>query len=169
MAEGGSSEEGTGSTGIKRELFPPKGDNVDKPQLSLLLKICQADGQSLPYGVVNDQLILELFQNTVGHIPSQISVLNDQDALVEFPEGTEVHEMACAVHGPAKYRDVDIRIGCIMAMRDLLISAEREREEIRMQRDELEQEREDLEQQVQQNRVAIKEEKEEAEAQYSSY
>ena len=158
-----------GSTGIKRELFPPQENSVDKPQLSLLLKICQADGQSLPYGVVNDQLILELFQNTVGHIPSQILVLNDQDALIEFPEGTQIHEMARAVHGPAKYWDVDIRIGCIMAMRDLLIAAEREREELRMQRDDLEQEREELEQQMQQNKAIIKEEKEEAEAQYGSY
>ena len=52
---------------------------------------------------------------------------------LEFPNGTEVHEMARAVHGPAKYRDTDIHIGCIMAMRDLLITAEREREEICMQ------------------------------------
>ena len=126
MAEGGEIEMGIESSSVKRELFPEMGSSVDKPQLSLLLKICKASGESLPYGVVNDQLILELFQNTVGQLPSQILVLNDQDALVEFPLGTEIHEMARAVHGSAKFRDIDIYIGCIMAMRDLLISAERE-------------------------------------------
>ena len=71
-------------------------------------------------------MVLELFQNTVGQLPSQILVLNDQDVLVEFPLGTEINEMAHAIHGPAKFRDIDIYIGCIMAMRDLLISTERE-------------------------------------------
>ena len=87
MDQEGSIQEGTGSTEIKRELFPPGGSSIDKPQLSMLLKICRADGESLPYGVVNDQLVLELFQNTVGQLPSQILVLNDQDVLVEFPRG----------------------------------------------------------------------------------
>ena len=145
MAEGGEVEMGMESSSVKRELFPEGGSSVDKPQLSLLLKICKANGKSLPYGVVNDQLVLELFQNTVGQLPSQILVLNDQDVLVEFPLGTEIYEMAHADHGPAKFRDVDIYIGCIMAMRDLLISAEPEREELRMQRDDLEWEREELE------------------------
>ena len=138
MAEGGEIEMGIESSSVQRELFPEEGSSVDKPQLSLLLKISKADGESLPYGVVNDQLVLELMQNTVGHLPSQILVLNDQDVLVEFPPRTEIHEIARAVHGPAKFRDVDIYIGCIMAMRDLLISAEREREELRMQREDLE-------------------------------
>ena len=133
---------------------------MDKPQLSLLLKICKANGKSLPYGVVNDQLVVELFQNTVGQLPSQILVLNDQDVLVEFPMGAEIHELARAVHGPAKFRDTDIYIGCIMAMRDLLIRAEREREELKMQRDDLEREKQELEEKTQQNQETIKEEKE---------
>ena len=169
MAESNIGEEGKGSIEIKRELFPLEGSSVDKPQLSLLLKICTERGESLPYGVVNDQLVLELFQNTVGHLPSQILVLNDQDVLVEFPYGIEVHEMARAVHGSAKYRDIDIHIGCIMGMKDLLIMTEREREEIRMQREDLDQEREEFEQRAQQNSKDIKEEKKAAEIQYDSY
>ena len=103
MAQGGEVEMGMESSSVKRELFPEGGSSVDKPQLSLLLKMCKASGESLPYGVVNDQLVLELFQNTMGQLPSQILVLNDQDVLMEFPLGTEIHEMARAVHGPAKF------------------------------------------------------------------
>ena len=160
---------GIESSSVQRELFPEEGSSVDKPQLSLLLKISKVNGESLPYGVVNDQLVLELMQNTVGHLPSQILVLNDQDVLVEFPPRTEIHEIARAVHGPAKFRDVDIYIGCIMAMRDLLISAEREREELRMQRDDLEREREEMEENAHRDQENIKEEKEAAEIQYDSY
>ena len=101
MAEGEEYEMGLGSSSVKRELFPERGSSVDKPQLSLLFKICKANGESLPYGVVNDQLVVELFQNTVGQLPSQTLVLNDQDVLVEFPMGAEIHELAHAVHGPA--------------------------------------------------------------------
>ena len=103
------------------------GSTVDKTQLSLLLKICRANGKSLPYGIVNGQLVMELFQNTILHLPSQILILNDQDALVEFPPRTEIHEMAYAVHRPAKYRNVDIYIRCIIAMRDLLLLKEKGR------------------------------------------
>ena len=169
MAEGEEYEMGLGSSSVKWELFPERGSSVDKPQFSLLLKICKANGESLPYGVVNNQLVVELFQNTVGQLPSQTLVLYDQDVLVEFPMGAEIHELSRAVHGPAKFRDTDIYIGCIMAMRDLLISAEREREELRMQQDDLEREKQELEEKTQQNQETIKEEKEAAEAQYDSY
>ena len=77
--------------------------------------------------------------------------------------------MARAVHGPAKFRDIDIYIGCIMAMRDLLVSVEKEREELRMQKEDLERDREELEDRMQQSKEMMKEEKAAAEAQYDSY
>ena len=116
-----------------------------KKELSLLIKITQNNGESLPYSTVYDQLIIELFQNNVGSLPTSILVLNDQDALVDFVPGTMVFEMAQAIHGPARYRDLDINIGYLMSTRELLINTEREREEICMQRDYLEHECEELE------------------------
>ena len=67
--------------------------------LSLLIKIrpTKEDGESLPYGVVNNQLIIELFRNAVGTLPSSILILNDQDALIDFPSGISIFEMAQAV------------------------------------------------------------------------
>ena len=108
--------------------------------MSLLIKITKDNGELLPYGTVNDQLIIELFQNNVGTLPTGILVLNDQDVLVDFAPGTMIFEMAQAVHGPAKYRDLDINIGCLMSTREFLILTKREREEICMQRDDLDQE-----------------------------
>ena len=94
MAEGGKGNEGESSM-VKQELFPDKGSSVDMKgnKLSLLVKITKENGESIPYGVVNDQLIIELFQNAVETLPSSILILNDQDVLVEFTKGTLVFEM----------------------------------------------------------------------------
>ena len=76
--------------------------------------------------------LMVLFQNNVGTLPTSILVLNDQDALVNFIPGTMVFEMDQTIHGPARYRDLDI-------------TTKMEREEVRMQQDDLEQEHEELE------------------------
>ena len=77
MAEGEKEIEGESSI-VKRELFPEQGSSVDKrsSKLALLIKITKENGESLPYGVVNDQLIIELFQNAIGTLPSSILILN---------------------------------------------------------------------------------------------
>ena len=97
--------------------------SVDKKgsELSLLIKITKENGESLPYGVVNDQLIIELFQNVIGTLPSSILILNDQDVLLDFPSGTSMFEMAQAVHGRARFCDTAINVGCLMSTREFLI------------------------------------------------
>ena len=92
MAEGGNVNQGEGSCIVKQELFPEEGSSVDvrKKELSLLIKITKENGESLPNGTVNDQLIIELFENNVGTLPVSILVLNDQDALVNFAPGTMI-------------------------------------------------------------------------------
>ena len=95
MAEGGNIIQGEGSSIVKHELFPEEGSSVDvrKKELSFLIKITKDNGESLPYGTVNDQLIIELFQNNVGTLPTSILVLNDQDVLVDFAPGTMIFEI----------------------------------------------------------------------------
>ena len=152
-------------------MFPEQGSSVDKNnnELSLLIKITKENGESLPYGVVNDQLIIELFQNVIGTLPSSILILNDQDDLLDFPPGTSIFEMAQAVHGKARYRDTIINVGCLMSTREFLIVTEREREEIRIQRDDLEQEREELEAKEQESKEVLKNEHYIVEARYQEY
>ena len=171
MAEGGNVNQGEGSSIVKRELFPEEGSSVDirKKELSLLIKITKENGESLPYGTVNDQLIIELFQNNVGTLPVSILVLNDQDVLVDFAPGTMIFEMAQAVHGPAKYRDLDINIGCLISTREFLIVREREREEICMQKDDLERDREEVEAREQELKEVIKTETAEVESKFLGY
>ena len=89
--------------------------------------------------------------------------------LVDFAPGMMVFEMAQAIHGPARYQDLDINIGCLMSTRELLITTEREREEIRMQRDDLEHEREELEAREQESKNLIKNETTKVELKFQGY
>ena len=171
MAEGGNVNQGEGSSIVKQKLLPEEGSSVDirKKELSLLIKITKENGESLPYGTVNDQLIIELFQNNVGTLPVSILVLNDQDVLVDFVPGTMIFEMAQVVHGPAKYRDQDINIRCLISTREFLIITEREREEICMQKDNFEWEREELEAREQELEEVLKTETAEVESKFLGY
>ena len=69
-------------------------------------------------------------------------ILNDQDVLVDFPGNADMYEISRAVHGPARWRNDDIRVNCLMSTRASLISIEKEREEVRMQLEDLERARE---------------------------
>ena len=93
-------------------MFPEHGSSVDRKgnELSLLIKITEENGESLPYGVVNDQLIIELFQNTIGTLPSSVLILNNQDVLVDFLPGTLVFEMAQAIHGKTRFCNTTINV-----------------------------------------------------------
>ena len=130
----------TPSKEVKRELFreDTQGTSVDRADLSMIMKITKINGESLPFGTVTEELVIELFQNAFGVIPMEIIVINDQDVLVDFVAGTSVCNAVRAVHGEGRWRDQEIWIGCIMATRQHLIIIQKEMEEVRIQRGELE-------------------------------
>ena len=80
----------TPSKEVKRELFKDEvqGTSVDRADLSMIMKITKANGESLPYGTVSEELIVELFQNAFGALPLEIIIINDQDILVDSVVGT---------------------------------------------------------------------------------
>ena len=153
-------------------MFPDQGSSIDRKGngLSLLIKVTKEDGESLPYGgVVNDQLIIELFQNAVGTIPSSILILSNQDVLVDFIPGTSVFEMAQAIHGKTRFRDTAINIGCLMSTREILIVTEREREELRIEKDDLKREREEFEAKEQESKNVLENQNNAADMTYQEY
>ena len=68
------------------------GTGVDMASMSLLMKITRADGTSLPFGKVSDALVLEMIQNATEVTPLNITALNDQDIVADFPGDTDVQE-----------------------------------------------------------------------------
>ena len=120
---------GIESSPDKKGSFFSTSENSDpgKAPLSILVKITKIDGESLPYGEVNVELIEEIFQNNAGIIPLEVLVLNDQDALVDLANGVSVTKI-----------DDPIQVGCLILGRDSLMSMEKEREEYRLQKEDLE-------------------------------
>ena len=144
-------------------------DDPLRAPLSILIKVTKNDGEPLPYGEVSTGLVEEIFQNGAGVRPLEVLVLNDQDALVDLAEGVSATEIAMAIHGEARFRNQDIRVGCIIAGRENLIAAERERIETRMQREELEKERQDLLDRQKESKLTVQEESLRMKNEYTNY
>ena len=150
--------ESVGSPLNKKESSFSSGETDPlKAPLSILIKITSANGESLPYGEVSVGLVEEIFQNSVGVVPLDILILNDQDALVDLVDGTAVTEIAMAIHGEGRWRNQDIRVGCVIAGRESLISIEKEREEHRMQKEELERDRQELLERERESKMTVQE------------
>ena len=82
-------------------------------RLALLMKIVKANGQSLPYGRVNEELIQNLLRQVAGIAPLVISVLNDQDALLEFEGNVIVTSVCRALQGPREWEGEELDICCM--------------------------------------------------------
>ena len=90
----------------KDSFFSSAGESdPTKFPLSILIKITKDNGESLPFGEVNTGLVEEIFQNSVGIVPIDVLTLNDQDALVDLPDGVSIVEIAMGVHGEGKWRN----------------------------------------------------------------
>ena len=145
-----------------------EGDPLRAP-LSILIKVTKVGGESLPYGEVSTELVEEIFQNGAGVRPLEVLVLNDQDALVDLAEGVSATEIAMAIHGDARFRNQDIRVGCIIAGRENLITAEKERIENRMQKEELEREKQELLDRQKESKLTVQEESLRMKNEYANY
>ena len=66
-------EETSFPSGARRELFKDTSVNTDDvvKELTILVKITKSNGEPLPPGTVNSDLITEMFQNAVGFCHSR--------------------------------------------------------------------------------------------------
>ena len=74
-----------------------------------------------------------------------------------------------AIHGDARFRNQDIRVGCIIAGRENLITAEKERIETRMQKEELEREKQELLDRQKESKLTVQEESLRMKNEYANY
>ena len=140
-----------------------------KYPLSILIKITKDNRESLPFGEVNTELVEEIFQNSVGIILVDVLILNDQDALVDLVDGISIIEIAMGIHGEGKWRDQDIRIGCVIAGRESLLMLEKEREECCLQKEDLEKERMELDAREKESRTTIQEDSIQMKNEFAGY
>ena len=84
----------------------------------------------VPFGTVSDALVLEMVQNATEVFPFNVTVLNDEYIVADFPGDTDVYKVSQAIHGPEQWRNKDIKVNCLMSTLAGLISIEKEREEV---------------------------------------
>ena len=156
---GQGTPKGRSSSPERKDSFFSSTDESDptKFPLSILIKVTKDNGESLPFGEVKTELIEEIFQNSVGITPVDVLILNDQDVLVDLADGVSIIEVAMGVHGEGRWRNQDIRIGCVIAGRESLLTMEKEREECRLQKENLEKERMELDARERESRTTIQE------------
>ena len=156
---GQGTPKGRSSSPERKDSFLSSTDGSDptKFPLSILIKVTKDNGESLPFGEVNAELVEEIFQNSVGITPVDVLILNDQDVLVDLADGVSIVEVAMGVHGEGRWRNQDIRIGCVITGRESLLTMEKEREECRLQKEDLEKERMELDARERESRTTIQE------------
>ena len=70
----------------------------------------------------------------MGIIPVDVLILNDQDVLVDLADGVSIVEVAMGVHGEGRWRNQDIRIGCVIAGRESLLTMEKKEKNVNCRR-----------------------------------
>ena len=96
--------------------------------LSMMVSITGWDDTALPTGCLTTANLACLFQERTGHLPYQISVLNDKEALVEFEKGVPIMELLQELHGIGSWGELEVDIGCVISGKASLMNIFRERE-----------------------------------------
>ena len=135
--EKGEEDQRTDSPGPTIQFIEDENKKKKEDRLALLMKIVKANGQSLPYGRVNEELIQNLLRQVAGITPLVISVLNDQDALLEFEGDVIVTSICGALQGPREWEGEELDICCMAGEKYYLVEIEKSREEFRMKQEEL--------------------------------
>ena len=122
--------------------------DTECPEISMLLKVVQVTGKSLPVGSFTEGQIMREFVKRTGKEPINITLLGPTRTIVEFKKGTEVISLMFKFHGMTQWDDLSVDISCWMTTKNKLLelcressSVGKEREEIKRKRELLHQER----------------------------
>ena len=103
--------------------------DVDDNELSMLLRVSQLSGKSLPIGSFTERKISQVVQGTTGVAPIALTLLGPSKVLMEFERSTSVVEVAMILHTLSDWDDLKIQTHCVMARRELLVDMFHEKEE----------------------------------------
>ena len=111
--------------------------DVDKNQLSMLLRVSQLSGKNLPIGSFTERKISQMVQRVTGVAPIALTLLSPKEVMMEFEQTTSVVEIAMALHALSDWDDLQIQTHCVMARRESLIDMFHEKEESEKEKQQL--------------------------------
>ena len=103
--------------------------DVDKNKLSMLLRVSQRSGKTLPIGSFTERKISQVVQRATGIALIALTLLGPKEVLLKFERVTSVVEVAMALHALSNWNNLKIQTHCVMARRESLIDMFHEKEE----------------------------------------
>ena len=103
--------------------------DVDENKLSMLLRVSQRSGKTLPIGSFTERKISQVVQRATGIAPIALTLLGPKEVLLKFERVTSVVEVAMALHALSNWDILKIQTHCVMARRESLIDMFHEKEE----------------------------------------
>ena len=103
--------------------------DVDENELSMLFRVSQLIGKTLPIGSFTKREISQVIHGTMGIAPVALTLLGLKEVLLEFERAASVVEVMMVLHALTDWDDLKIQSHCVMARHDLLIDMFHEREE----------------------------------------
>ena len=92
--------------------------DIDKNELSMLLRVNQLSGKTLTIGSFTERKISQMIQGATGVAPVALTLLGPKESLLEFEQATSVVEVAMVLHTLTDWDDIKIQTHCIMARHD---------------------------------------------------
>ena len=89
--------------------------DVDENELSMLLRVSQRSGKTLPISSFTERKISQVVQGATGIAPIALTLLGPKEVLLKFERVTSVVEVAMALHALSDWDDLKIQTHCVMA------------------------------------------------------
>ena len=102
--------------------------DVEDNELSMLLRVHQNSGRSLPIGSFTERKISQVVHGATGIAPTALTLLGPSEVLLEFEKETSVVEVSMVLHAMTNWDDIKVRTHCLMARRESLVNMCHERE-----------------------------------------
>ena len=103
--------------------------DVDENKLSMLFRVSQLSGKTLPIGSFTKRKISQVIHVAMGIVPIALTLLGPKEVLLEFERAASVVEVMMVLHMLTDWDDLKIQTHCVMARYDSLIDMFHEREE----------------------------------------
>ena len=89
--------------------------DVDNNVLSMLLRVNQLSGKTLPIGSFTERKISQMINGATGVAPAALTLLGPKEVLLEFEQATSVVEVMMVLHVLTNWDDIKIQTHCVMA------------------------------------------------------
>ena len=83
--------------------------DVEDNKLSMLLKVHQNSGRSLPIGSFTERKISQVVQGATGVAPSALTLLGPSEVLLEFGKETSMVEVGMVLHAMSDWDDIKVK------------------------------------------------------------